>query len=293
MDEGLIHPNSLLKDAPASFDGYDPENFDHGFAGPIRARDALVQSRNVPAVELESRLERARNLYTLLRDAGIRRLQPEPHYGLTIALGSAEVSPEEMGTLYAMLANRGVLRPLRRTVDEPCRFRREVDFAGGELADAGYAEGRRAARCGEYAAPGDGGAARGVEDGDVVRLPRCVDRGGVRSLRAGGVGGEFRWRGESGIRGAHGGGSAGLSRWWMRCARARRRPPADVLRAHGGFEFAAGRFVRGVGDDRIAELPGEGEGLVHPRRLADRAVRCAPAGVDRQRDGLAVIGRPG
>jgi penicillin-binding protein 1C len=118
MDEGLIHPNSLLKDAPASFDGYDPENFDHNFAGPIRARDALVQSRNVPAVDLESRLDRQRNLYTLLRDAGIRRLQPESHYGLTIALGSAEISPEEIGTLYAMLANGGELRALRMTLDE-------------------------------------------------------------------------------------------------------------------------------------------------------------------------------
>ena len=118
MDEGLIHPNSLLRDAPASFDGYDPENFDHSFAGPIKAKDALVQSRNVPAVDLESRLDPQRNLYALLRDAGIRRLQPEPHYGLTIALGSAEVSPEEVGTLYAMLANRGVLRPLRLTVDQ-------------------------------------------------------------------------------------------------------------------------------------------------------------------------------
>jgi len=119
LDEGLIHPGTLLKDAPASFDGYDPENFDHNFAGPIRARDALIQSRNVPAVDLESRLDPHRNLYTLLRDAGVRRLQPEAHYGLTIALGSAEVSPEEIGTLYAMLANRGVLQPLRRTLDEP------------------------------------------------------------------------------------------------------------------------------------------------------------------------------
>ena len=119
MDEGLIHPNSLLKDAPASFDGYDPENFDHNFAGPIKAKEALVQSRNVPAVDLESQLDPKRNLYTLLRDAGIRRLQPESHYGLTIALGSAEVSPEEVGTLYAMLANRGVLHPLRRSLDEP------------------------------------------------------------------------------------------------------------------------------------------------------------------------------
>jgi penicillin-binding protein 1C len=119
MDEGLIHPNSLLKDAPASFDGYDPENFDHNFAGPIKAKDALIQSRNVPAVDLESRLDPQRNLYTLLRDAGIRRLQPESYYGLTIALGSAEVSPEEVGALYAMLANRGVLRPLRRSLDDP------------------------------------------------------------------------------------------------------------------------------------------------------------------------------
>jgi penicillin-binding protein 1C len=119
LDEGLIQPNSLLKDAPASFDGYDPENFDHGFAGPMRARDALIQSRNVPAVELESRLDAGRNLYTLLRDAGIRRLQPEAHYGLTIALGSSEVSPEEIGQLYAMLANRGLWRPLRRTLDDP------------------------------------------------------------------------------------------------------------------------------------------------------------------------------
>jgi len=70
-------------------------------------------------VDLESRLDPRRNLYTLLRDAGIRRLQPESTYGLSIALGSAEVSPEEMGMLYAMLANRGVLRPLRTTLDDP------------------------------------------------------------------------------------------------------------------------------------------------------------------------------
>jgi len=119
LDEGLIHPNSLLKDAPESFDGYDPENFDHQFSGPIRATDALIESRNVPAVDLESRLDSQRNLYTLLAAAGIRDLQPERHYGLTIALGSAEVSPEEIGGLYAMLANRGELRPLRFAMDDP------------------------------------------------------------------------------------------------------------------------------------------------------------------------------
>jgi penicillin-binding protein 1C len=118
LDEGLIHPNSLLRDAPASFNGYDPEDFDHQFAGPISAHDALIQSRNVPAVDLESRLTPGRNLYSLLRDAGVRRLQPERHYGLSIALGSVEVSPEELAALYAMLANRGRLKPLRFAVQE-------------------------------------------------------------------------------------------------------------------------------------------------------------------------------
>jgi penicillin-binding protein 1C len=119
MDEGLIQPDSLLKDAPENFNGYDPENFDHHYAGPIRARDALTQSRNVPAVDLESRLDSQRNLYTLLRDAGVRHLDPESTYGLTIALGSTDISPEEIGGLYAMLANRGVLHSLRRRLDDP------------------------------------------------------------------------------------------------------------------------------------------------------------------------------
>ena len=119
LDEGLIHPQSLLRDAPTSFDGYDPEDFDHQFAGPISAHDALIQSRNVPAVDLESRLPHERNLYALLRDGGVRHLQPERHYGLSIALGSAEVSPEEMAIFYAMLANRGLLKPLRFEKAEP------------------------------------------------------------------------------------------------------------------------------------------------------------------------------
>ena len=118
MDEGIIHPRSLLRDAPMSFHGYDPEDFDHEFVGPISAHDALIQSRNVPAVDLDSRLAADRNLYSLLRDSGVRNLQPENHYGLSIALGSAEVSPEEMAGLYAMLANRGELRPLRFEMNE-------------------------------------------------------------------------------------------------------------------------------------------------------------------------------
>ena len=111
LDQGLIHPRSILKDTPTSFGAFNPENFDGGFVGPITATDALIRSRNVPAVSLMSRLARP-NLYDLLKHAGVSRLSSEAHYGLALALGGGEVTMEEMVTMYAMLANRGVLRPL-------------------------------------------------------------------------------------------------------------------------------------------------------------------------------------
>jgi len=54
LDQGLIHPNTVLKDVPHRFNGYNPENFDYDFMGPIKAKDALVLSRNIPAIFLSS-----------------------------------------------------------------------------------------------------------------------------------------------------------------------------------------------------------------------------------------------
>jgi len=112
LDQGLIHSASILKDAPASYGAFAPENFDGRFAGPIAAQDALIRSRNVPAVRLASRLSRP-SLYEFLKLAGVRKLEPESYYGLALALGGGEVTMEELAQLNAMLANRGKWRPLR------------------------------------------------------------------------------------------------------------------------------------------------------------------------------------
>jgi len=112
MDQGLIHPMTMLKDAPMSFGSYNPENFDNDFAGPIKAKDALVKSRNVPAVEIASRLAPP-GLHGFLLKAGITRMREESFYGMSLALGSAEVSMEELVQLYAMLANGGELKGLK------------------------------------------------------------------------------------------------------------------------------------------------------------------------------------
>lgn len=112
LDQGLIHSASILKDAPSSYGAFSPENFDGRFAGPIPAHEALIRSRNVPAVDLAARLSRP-NLYDFLKLAGIQKLAPESHYGLALVLGGGEVTLEELAQLYAVLANRGQWQALR------------------------------------------------------------------------------------------------------------------------------------------------------------------------------------
>jgi penicillin-binding protein 1C len=112
LDQGVIHPRSMLRDAPTAFGHFQPENFDGRFAGPLSARDALIRSRNIPAVWLANQVQQP-SLHGLLQRAGVQRLKPEEYYGLALALGGGELSMEELARLYLMLARDGRLHPLR------------------------------------------------------------------------------------------------------------------------------------------------------------------------------------
>ena len=116
IDRGLIHPGSLMKDAPARFAAYTPENFDRGFMGPIKARDALVYSRNVPAINLLASVG-YETFHEYLLDAGVRNLEAPEFYGLAMILGGNELTMHELVAQYAMLANGGRLRTLKTTMD--------------------------------------------------------------------------------------------------------------------------------------------------------------------------------
>jgi penicillin-binding protein 1C len=118
IEQGLIHPLTVLKDAPQGFHGYNPENFDGDFVGPIKAGEALARSRNVPAVALAAQLARP-TFYEFLKRGGVAFTRDESYYGLSLPLGGAEVTMEEMVRLYAMLANGGRLRALQRTLPHP------------------------------------------------------------------------------------------------------------------------------------------------------------------------------
>ena len=111
LDDGMIHPMTLLEDAPRRYAAYTPENFDRGFMGPVFARDALIYSRNVPAVGLLADLgvERFRGW---LHSAGVTGLRSAADYGLALALGGSEITMEELVRLYATLAAGGEWRDL-------------------------------------------------------------------------------------------------------------------------------------------------------------------------------------
>jgi len=116
LDQGLVHPRTVLADTPTAFGAFNPENFDGRFIGPVTVQDALVRSRNIPALTIAAQLAKP-NLYEFLKQSGVSGLDTEQHYGLSLTLGSGEVTMEELAKLYALLANRGILRPVQYRVD--------------------------------------------------------------------------------------------------------------------------------------------------------------------------------
>ncbi len=111
IDQGVLHPHTLLADAPMRFRDYNPENNERDFLGPVKASEALYRSRNLPALSLMPRLA-GKGLYGFLQSSGLRMDHEPGHYGMALALGAAAASPEEMATLYAALADDGQPRPL-------------------------------------------------------------------------------------------------------------------------------------------------------------------------------------
>lgn len=119
LDEGLIHSESLLADVPQSFSGYQPGNFQASFSGPVSASEALRRSLNVPAVEVLERLDPQR-FVALLRRGGLRLELPRgASPNLSVILGGAAVSLEELVGAYASLARGGLAGRPRYLADEP------------------------------------------------------------------------------------------------------------------------------------------------------------------------------
>lgn len=136
FDQGLAHPETLIRDGPVDFDGYAPRNFDGEFRGDLRVREALQLSLNIPVVRLTNELGPARVMAALRRSGAAPDL-PGGAPGLAIALGGIGVTLTELVQLYAGIAAGGqgpVLR-VRQTAPRQVQDRLMSDVAAWHLGD--------------------------------------------------------------------------------------------------------------------------------------------------------------
>lgn len=103
MEDGLIGPKQLLSDVPIQLDGFQPKNYDKNFRGLIPADEALSKSLNIPFVLMlqEYGVDRFINR---LQEFGFTTIDKSAdHYGLSLILGGAEITLEELTSCYSKL----------------------------------------------------------------------------------------------------------------------------------------------------------------------------------------------
>jgi penicillin-binding protein 1C len=124
IEDGLIHPESLLVDAPLSLDDYRPGNFDRRFRGTVSATAALAESLNTPAVDLMARTGSARLAARLARAGIPLRFAPGETPSPGMILGAVETRLFELTAAYGVFGNGGNLTwPRLRPDEEPVRSR--------------------------------------------------------------------------------------------------------------------------------------------------------------------------
>ncbi len=108
-------PDTVLYDVPTSFDDgedpYEPQNYDGSFRGPVKIKNALGMSLNIPAVKALY-LVGVKEAAALARGLGLTGLDNPKRYGLSLVLGGGEVQLLHHTHAYATLANAGVRKEL-------------------------------------------------------------------------------------------------------------------------------------------------------------------------------------
>lgn len=128
LDDGLIHSESLIVDAPQSFGGYRPGNFDAAFNGPVGAATALRLSLNVPSVDLLDRVGPSR-FAARLGNAGINLRFPHgTQPSLALILGGTGARLEDLVGAFSALNREGIAGRVRYTSKDPRIERRLISL---------------------------------------------------------------------------------------------------------------------------------------------------------------------
>ena len=110
FERGALQATDILADVPEGASGIN--NADGAFLGPMSPRQALANSRNVPAANLLRRVGIEANFH-FLHELGLHDLEAPPEsFGVSMAIGSLPTKLENLLRAYAALADDGVLGDL-------------------------------------------------------------------------------------------------------------------------------------------------------------------------------------
>jgi 1A family penicillin-binding protein len=109
-------PNTILYDTLTNFSSnpkkpYEPKNFNLKEYGPMSIRQSLAGSLNIPAVKA-TYLAGLDEIIDLGKKFGYTSLEDKERFGLSIALGGAEVRLLEHVNAYGVFAREGLYHPL-------------------------------------------------------------------------------------------------------------------------------------------------------------------------------------
>lgn len=112
FSQGQYNAATMVMDVRQSFPDdpnppYVPENYDREYHGPVRLRNALANSYNIPAVWVTHKAG-IKNIINTAHRMGITTLNAD-YYGLSLTLGGGEVKPIDMAYAYGTLANLGTM----------------------------------------------------------------------------------------------------------------------------------------------------------------------------------------
>ncbi len=120
FEDGL-NPSTIVSDIPTYYKMptgiYSPKNYSEDFYGPVRLREALANSLNVPAVRVLAKTGIDRFL-SRLKEYEFNSLDRNAdYYGVGLVLGGGEVTLFELARAYMCLARSGSFIPIKEVTE--------------------------------------------------------------------------------------------------------------------------------------------------------------------------------
>lgn len=117
FDAGIVHPETIVTDAPVRFGRHAPQNFDNAFRGQVPVREVLQLSLNIPAFTLLDAIQPSVLLARMKRAGAEPELPNGRAAGLAVGLGGVGLRLTDLMGIYARIAKGGLAVPLVYNLD--------------------------------------------------------------------------------------------------------------------------------------------------------------------------------